>query len=119
MKTFFYKYLVLLNADCIMRGAMKSRMKGGYTLRERKILNSKLNCGNVFKGINNWVVEKWTKNELADLDHKTSKLLTKHGALHPKCINVCINQAEKEGVDCLVSTKLLTLKKGILIYMST
>ena len=53
------------------------------------------------------------------MNHKTSKLLTKHGALHPKCINVCINQAEKEGVDCLVSTKLLTLKKGILIDMST
>ena len=42
MKTFFYKYLVLLNADCIMHGAMKSRMKGGYTLRVRKILNSNL-----------------------------------------------------------------------------
>lgn len=63
--------------------------------------------------------KKWTKNELADLDHNSSKLLTMHGALHPKCINVCINQAEKEGVDCLVSTKLLALKKGILIYMST
>lgn len=120
MKTFFFnKYLVLLNADYIMHGAMKSRMKGEYTLRVRKFLNSKLNCGNVFKGINNWAVEKWTKNELADLDHNSSKLLTMHGALRPKCINVCINQAEKEGVDCLVSTKLLALKKGILIYMST
>jgi len=102
-----------------MHGAMKSRMKGEYTLRARKFFNSKLNCGNVFKGINNWVVEKCTKNELADLDHKTGKLLTMRGALHPKCIKVCINQAEKEGVNCLVSTKLLTRKKGILIYMST
>lgn len=97
MKT-FYKYLVLLNADYIMHGAMKSRMKGAYTLRVKKFLNSKLNCGNVFKGINNWVVEKWTKNELTDLNHKTSRLLTMHGVLHLKCINVCINQAEKDSV---------------------
>lgn len=81
-----------------MHGAMKSRMKGAFSLRVKKFLNSKLNCGNVFKGINNWVVEKWTKNELTDLDHKTRRLLAMHGALHLKCIDVCINQAEKEGV---------------------
>ena len=41
-----------------MHGAMKSKMKGEYTLRVKEFLTSKLNCGNVFKDINNWVVEK-------------------------------------------------------------
>ena len=57
---FSYKCLGLLDPDDIMHRAMKSRMKGEYTLTVRKIFNSKLNCGNVFKGINSWVVEQWT-----------------------------------------------------------
>ena len=75
--------MVLFDADYIMHGAMKSRMKGEYTLRVKKFLTSKLNCGNVFKDINNWVVEKMDENELTDVYHKTSRLLTMHDALHP------------------------------------
>jgi len=57
-------------------------------------LSSKRNALNVIKAINSWAVSllqyiggilNWTKSELAELDRKTSKLLTGiHGALHPR-----------------------------------
>ena len=59
----------------------------------KKTLSSKLNAGNVVKAINSWAVTllrysggivNWTKSELAELDRKMTKLLTTHGALHPR-----------------------------------
>ena len=106
-----YKYLALLEADDIMHDEVKRSMKKEYIRRVKKTLSSKLNAGNVIKAINGWAVSllrysggivNWTKSELAELDRNTRKLLTIHGALHPRS-NVSrlylYYQEEKEGVD--------------------
>ena len=80
-----YKYWGVLEADDIS-------MKKEYIRRVKKTLSSKLNAGNVVKAINSWAVSllrysggnvNWTTSELAELDRKTRKLLTIHGAPHP------------------------------------
>ena len=59
----------------------------------RKILETKLNVGNVIKGINTWAIPalrysaaflNWTKAELQEMDRRTRKLLTMHNGLHPR-----------------------------------
>ena len=59
----------------------------------RKILETKLNAGNLIKGINTWAVSLLrysaafldrTKFEMEQLDRQTRKLMTMHNALHPK-----------------------------------
>ena len=64
-----------------------------YKRRVRKILETKLNAGNLIKGINTWAVSllrysaaflDWTKFEMKQLDRQTRKLMTMHNALHPK-----------------------------------
>ena len=56
-------------------------------------MNSKLNGGNLVRGVNTWAVSllrysaafvKWRKSELQAIDRKTRKLFTIYGALHPK-----------------------------------
>ena len=53
----------------------------------------KLNAGNLFRGVNTWVLSllrysaafvRWRKSELQTIDRKTRKLFTIYGALHPK-----------------------------------
>ena len=89
-----------------MQDEVKRSMKKEYIRRVKKTLCPKLNAGNVIKVINSWAVSvlsysggivNWTKRELAELDRKTRKLLTIHGALHPR--PVCTYQEEKKGVD--------------------
>ena len=64
-----------------------------YKRRVRKILETKLNAGNLIKGINTWAVWllrysaaflDWKKFEMEQLDRQTRKLMTMHNALHPK-----------------------------------
>ena len=59
----------------------------------RKVLKSKLNGGNLVRGVNTWVVSllrysaafvSWRKSELQAIFRKTKKLFTIYGALHPK-----------------------------------
>ena len=82
----------MLKADDIMHDEVKRSMKKEYIKRVKKTLSSKLNAGNVIKAINSWAVSllrfsggivNWTKSELAELDRKTRKLLTIHGAFIP------------------------------------
>ena len=56
-------------------------------------MKSKLNSGNLVCGVNTWAVSllrysaafvSWWKSELQAIDRKTRKLLTIHGALHPR-----------------------------------
>ena len=56
-------------------------------------MKSKLNGGNVVKGINTWAVSilrysaafiDWNKEELKEFDRKTRKYLTIYNALHPR-----------------------------------
>ena len=88
-----YKYLGVLEVDDIMHGEVKRSMKKEYIRRVKKTLCSKLNAGNAIRAINSWAVSllwysggivNWTKSELAELDRKTRKLLTIHGARYPR-----------------------------------
>ena len=72
---------------------MKDKVMKEYKRRVRKILETKLNAGNLIKGINTWAVSllrysaaflDWTKFEMEQLDRQTRKLTTMHNALHPK-----------------------------------
>ena len=78
---------------------MKEKVKAEYLRRVRKVLETKLNGGNIIKGINTCTVSllrysaafiDWICTELTQLDRRTRKLMTMHNALHPK-----------SNVDCL------------------
>ena len=88
-----YKYLGVLEADTIKYDEMKKDVRKEYFRRVRKVLETKLNGGNIIKAINTWAVSlvrytapfiEWSKNELRDMDRRTRKLMTMHKALHPK-----------------------------------
>ena len=64
-----------------------------YIRRLRKVLKSKLNGGNLVRGVNTWAVSllrysaafvSWRKSELQGIDRKIRKLFAIYGALHPK-----------------------------------
>ena len=87
-----YKYLGILEADTIKKVEMKEKIKKEYLRRTRKLLETKLFCGNLIKGINTWAVPlirysgpflKWTIEELKQMDQRTRKLMMMHKALHP------------------------------------
>ena len=72
---------------------MKFNVSREYIRRLRKVLKSKLNGGNLVRGVNTWAVSlirysvafvSWRKSELQVIDRKTRKLFTMYGALHPK-----------------------------------
>ena len=88
-----YKCLGMLQADQIKHHEMKDKVTKKNKRRVRKILETKLNAGNLIKGINTWAVSllrysaaflDWTKFEMEQLDRQTRKLMTIHNALHPK-----------------------------------
>ena len=88
-----YKYLGTLEAEDINTKKTKGKVETEYLRRTRKILESKLNSGNLFKATNTWVVFffrysaafiDWTKEEISEIDRRTRKLLTMHKAHHPK-----------------------------------
>ena len=88
-----YKYLGILEADDIKHEEMKNNIKKEYFNRIRRILKSKLNAGNIVTAMNTWAISlirygagivKWNKEELQTMDRKTRKMMTIHGALHPK-----------------------------------
>ena len=88
-----YKYLGILDADKFLEEKMKLNVSKEYIRRIRKVLKSKLNGGNLVRGVNTWAVSllrysaafiSWRKNELQAIDRKTRKLLTIYEALHPK-----------------------------------
>ena len=51
-----YKYLGIIQADHIRYTEMKEKMKAEYLRRVLKVLETKLNNGNIIKGINTWAV---------------------------------------------------------------
>ena len=88
-----YKYLGILEADKFLDEKMKWNNSKEYIKRLRKVLKSKLNGGNLVRGVNTWAVSllrysaafvSWRKSELQAIDGKTRKLFTLYGALHPK-----------------------------------
>ena len=84
---------------------MKEKVKAEYLRRVCKILETKLNDGNIIKGINTWAVSllrysaafiDWNCAELPQLDRRSRKLMATHNTLHPKS-NVDLYIPEKEG----------------------
>ena len=82
----------ILKADTIKQVEMKDKIPRKYSRRTRKLLETKLNCRNLIKGINTWAVPliryskpfpKWTRHELKQIDQRTRKLMTIYKALHP------------------------------------
>ena len=78
-----YKNLGILEADKFLEEKMKSNVSKEYIRRLRKFLKSKLNGGNLVRGINTWAVSllrysaafvSWRKSELQAIDTKTRKL---------------------------------------------
>ena len=71
-----YKYLGILEADT-KQLKMKERIKKEYLKRNRKLLETKLYCRNLTKGINYWAVTllrysrsflKWIREELKEME---------------------------------------------------
>ena len=88
-----YKYLGILEADKSLEEKMKLDVSSKYLRSIRKVLQSKLNGGNLVRGINTCAVSllrysaafvSWKKSELQAVDRRTRKLITINGALHPK-----------------------------------
>ena len=72
---------------------MKLNVSKEYIRRLRKVLKSKLNCGNLVRGVNTWAISlkrysvafvSWKKSELQAIDRKSIKFFTMYGAFHPK-----------------------------------
>ena len=88
-----YKYLGVIEAVEVMVNEMKDRVKTEYYRRVRKVLETKLNSGNVFKAINTWAVSVvrysaaflgWSRLQLEEIDRRMRKLLTMNNGFHPK-----------------------------------
>ena len=80
-----YKYLGILEADTIKQVEIKEKIHKEYLGRTRKLLETKLNCKNLIKGINTWAVPlvrysgpflKWTRDEPKQMNQRTRKLMT-------------------------------------------
>ena len=88
-----YKYLGIVEIDKIKETEMKDKFASEYKRRLKLVLKSKLNGKNKILAINTWAVSilrygagilKWTTNELKSMDRKSRKIMTMHGAFHPK-----------------------------------
>ena len=109
-----YMYLGILEADRIKHEEMKETVNKEYKKRVRKILETKLNEGNLVKAINTWAIPllrysaaflDWRKSELQDLDRKTRKLFTIHNCLYPKSNVDRIYIPREEGGRGLISVE--------------
>ena len=109
-----YKYLGILEADKFLEEKMKLIVSKEYIRRLRKVLKSKLNGGNLVRGVNTWAVSllrysaafvSWRKSELQAIDRKTRKLFTIFGALHIKSVVDRLYIPRKEGGRGLISTE--------------
>ena len=120
-----YKYLGILEADKFLEEKMKLNVSKEYIRRLRKVLKSKLNGGNLVRGVNAWAVSllrysaafvSWRKSELEAIDRKTRKLFTIYGALHPKSD---VDRRRKEGGRDLISIKdcVELAMRGLEVYV--
>ena len=87
------KYLGILEYDKMKEKKMKDVFVTEYERRLKLVLKPKLNGKNKIMAINTWAVAvlsssfrvlDWRKDELRAMDRTTRKLMTIHGALHPK-----------------------------------
>ena len=109
-----YKYLGILEEDKVLEEKMKLNVSKEYIGRLRKVLKSKLNGGNLVRGINAWAVSllrysaafgSWRKSELQAIDRKTRNLFTIYRASHPKSDVDRLYIPRKEGGRGFISTE--------------
>ena len=107
-----YKYLGILEAYRFLEEKIKLNVLKEYVRTIRKVLKSKLNEGNLVRGVNTWTVSllrysaafvSWRKSELQAIDRKTRKLFTIYGALQPKSDVDKLYIPRKEGGGGLIS----------------
>ena len=82
-----------MQADTVKYAEIKEKIIKEYLRRTRRLLETKLHCRNLIKGINTWTVPnvrysgsllKWTRDKLLQMHQRTRKLMTMHKALHPR-----------------------------------
>ena len=123
-----YKYLGILEADKFLEEKMKLNVSEEYIRRLRKDLKSKLNGGNLVRGVNTWAVSliiylapfvSRRKSELQAIDRKTRKLFTMYGALHPKSDVDRLYIPRKEGGRGLISIEdcVELARRGLEVYV--
>ena len=110
-----YKYLGVI-PDGMKHHEMKEKVKTEYYRRVRKILKmleTKLNGGNIITGINTWAISllrysaaflDWIGTELEQMD-RTRKLMTMHQALNPKSDVSSFYLSRKEGGRALINVE--------------
>ena len=93
---------------------MKEKTIKEYKRRLRLVLKSKLNGKNKITAINTWAVAifrygpgilYWKESELKEIDRKSRKTMTMHGALHPKSDVDRLYIKRKEGGRGLISVE--------------
>ena len=131
------KYLGVIQGEGMKHHEMKEKVKTEYFRRVRRILETKLNGGNIITGINTWAISlprysdaflDWTGAELEQMDRRTRNLMTVHQALNPKSDLARIYLSRKEGGRGLISVEdtvkldilgleryVLTSEEGLLI----
>ena len=116
-----YKYLGVIQANGTKHYKMREKVKTEYYRRVRKILETKLNGGNIITG-NAWAIPLLrysaafldrTEAELEQMDRRKRKLMTMHRALNPKSDVARIYLSRKEGGRGLTSVEE-TVKLAIL-----
>ena len=109
-----YKYLGILEADKFLEGKMKLTVSKEYIRRLRKVLKSKLNGGDLVRGVNTWAVAllrysaafvSWRKSGLQAMDRKIRKLFNIYRTLHPKSDVDRLYILRKGGGRGLISTE--------------
>ena len=107
-----YTYLRILETAKIKEKEMKEKFCKVYLPRLRLIPRSKLNGRNKIMAVNTWVVSvmrysagilKWNTDESKNLDRRTSKFMTMHGALHPKSVIDMVYLSREIGERGLIS----------------
>ena len=123
-----YKYLGILDTEKFLEEEMELNVSKEYIRRLRKVLKSKLNGGNLVRGVNTWAVSllrysaafvSWRKSELQAIDRKTRKLFTTYGALHPKSDLDRLYMPRKEGGRGLIPIEdcVELARRGLEVYV--
>ena len=109
-----YNFLKVIRAYRMKHHEMKENAKIEYYKQVRKILETKLNGGNIITEINTWAISllrysaaflDWARAEFEQMDRRTRKFMTMHRALNPKSDVARIYLSRKEGGRGLISVE--------------
>ena len=118
----------MLEADEVMVNELRDKVKTEYYRKVRKVLETMLNSGNVFKAINTRAVPVvrcsaaflgWSRLRLKAIDRRNRKLLTMHNGFHPKSKVNQFHPSRSEGgrrligVQDTVETAILGLRNYV------